>query len=167
MTKKLTIVRHAKSDWGNASLKDFDRPLNKRGLRDAPEMAMMFDNRVSDVDYILSSPALRAKTTALTFSKVLGFTEDQLHFNQRIYHAHHETLFEIINQISNEFSHVMLFGHNPGLSDLGTLLTNDYLNFPTCAILEAELHINSWAEVSPDTGSILNFDYPKKYDHLQ
>ncbi len=163
----MTIVRHAKSDWGNANLSDFDRTLNKRGKRDAPEMAKLFSKRVSDIEHVLSSPANRAKSTAMAFSKELNIPEQNIFFKDKLYHAHHETLFQIVNESDDAIGHFILFGHNPGLSDFSTLLTSEYINFPTCGILELELHVELWSEVSANTGSIINFDYPKKHAHLQ
>jgi len=167
LAKKITIIRHAKSDWGNASSRDFDRPLNKRGLRDAPEMAQLFSNRVKDADTIISSPAMRAKTTALAFASKLGKTESDIVFNPDIYHAHHDTLFKVINRLEDTTQHVLIFGHNPGLSDLATLLTGDEFNLPTCAIVELKIEVEKWEEVSSCTATLLNYDFPKKHAHLQ
>jgi len=167
VSKKLTIVRHAKSDWGSVSIGDFDRPLNKRGIRDLPVMAKLFTERVSDVDKVLSSPALRAKSTAIEFSKFLGISENNILFFQDLYLAELTTLMKQLNHLSDSVNHAIIFGHNPGLSDLGTHISGEYLSFPTCAILELELHVKSWSEVSSGTGSILNFDYPKRHNELQ
>lgn len=167
MAKKLTIIRHAKSDWGSGALRDFDRPLNNRGLRDAPFMAKAFSSRVSEPVSIISSPAMRAKTTALEFARSLNISENQIQFKEEVYHAHHDMLLDVINSLSDDIQHAIIFGHNPGLSDLATLLSNDVFNLPTCAIVELEFEIESWSMMSLGIGSIVNYDFPKKHLELQ
>ena len=117
--KKLFLVRHAKSSRDNAQLADFDRPLNDRGLRDAPFMGKLFAERKIRVDGIVSSPALRAKTTAEFFAVELKV--GKMVFNGDIYDADTRTLLGIILQLDPTWNSVMMFGHNPGFSQIATI----------------------------------------------
>ena len=167
MSKKLTIIRHAKSDWGNSNLKDFDRPLNKRGFRDAPFMANTLFNRQIKVDKLISSPALRACTTAKIFADKFGINHSEIELKEELYHANFSVLLEQVHNIQPAHNHSVFFGHNPGLSNLVSLLVSDYLSMPTCAIAELEIHVNEWNLVAPGTASLINFDYPKNHQPLK
>lgn len=165
MAKKLLLVRHAKSDWGNPTLKDFDRPLNKRGKENAPEMAIRLKNRGLKIDLLLSSPAKRAKSTAKFFAKTLGFAEIQ--FESSVYEANSTTLLNVVNQINNTADTAVIFGHNPGLTDLTNLLSHaDIYNIPTAGMVLIKFPVEQWALVSAGTGDLIFFDYPKNSDEI-
>lgn len=160
--KKLMIVRHAKSDWDNASLSDFDRPLNNRGMKTAPDMAKRLLNKGIIPQYLLSSPALRAKTTSNIFAKTLGLAETK--YNKAIYEASYPTLLKIVNGLPNSYNFVAMFGHNPGFSDLLYNLTGEFYDMPTCAVAIIDFDLDSWELVSADTGKLGYYDYPKNGD---
>ncbi len=160
--KKLFLVRHAKSSWSDGQLKDFDRPLNKRGFKDAPNMAQRLVNANVSVDKIVSSPALRAKTTAGFFADVFNINSSEIHFEPHIYEAHPDPLMRIISGFSDEWNTVLMFGHNPGFSYVLGLLTGEMIHKVTCSISEVELHIESWTETAEMVGSLISHDYPKK-----
>lgn len=156
------IVRHAKSDWGNAGLSDFDRPLNHRGLKTAPEMAYRLQKKGLIPQYLLSSPALRARTTAGIFAETLNLAGPS--YNQSIYEASYPSLLRIINTLPDAYHFVALFGHNPGLSDLLYQLTGQMYDMPTCAVAIVDFELEWWKEVSAGTGSVSYYDYPKNED---
>lgn len=156
------LVRHAKSDWGDMQLPDFDRPLNHRGLKTAPEMAERLLSKCIVPQYLISSPALRAKTTANIFADILGLAEPK--YNQNIYEAHYSDLLKVVNLLPDSYGFVAMFGHNPGLSDLIYNLTNNLTDMPTCAIAVISFDTDSWAMVSGGTGSVSYYDYPKNGD---
>lgn len=160
--KKLYIIRHAKSDWDNLSLSDFERPLNKRGEKDAPFMAKKLKERGVSADIIISSAALRAKTTAKIIAKELGLSK-KIVYDENIYEASANTLYEVIKNIDNKYNTVMLFGHNPGLNMFIDSLVNVYDNIPTCGIVEIEFECKKWSEISTFNSKLISFDYPKKY----
>jgi len=111
--KQLTLIRHAKSSWSDPSLGDFDRPLNARGLEDAPRMgAYLKANGCPPVDQIVSSPALRARTTAKLIAEKLGMTNELIVLEPCIYEATLHRLFKLIGALDDAHPHVMLFGHN-------------------------------------------------------
>ncbi len=160
--KQLFIVRHAKSDWGDANLRDFDRPLNHRGHKNAPEMVSRLVEKSIKPDTIVSSPALRALTTAKYFASGWQIPAEQLSTNANIYEASVKTLLKVINDFNSGFDKVALFGHNPGLTDLLNYLTGEYIsNMPTCSVAIIEFPFEDWKLISGGTGNLVLFDYPK------
>ncbi|RYG19018.1 MAG: histidine phosphatase family protein [Chitinophagaceae bacterium] len=160
--KQLLIVRHAKSDWGDFNLKDFDRPLNSRGQKNAPEMVERLINKSIVPDAIVSSSALRAITTAKYFAAGWKLEPAQLTTNTSIYEANTKTLLDVINGFDDKFDKIALFGHNPGLTDLVNYLTDDYIaNMPTCSVVIIEFPFDEWKLISGDTGKLVLFDFPK------
>ncbi len=157
--KKLMLVRHAKSDWDNILLSDFDRTLNPRGVQSAPEMAKRLLKKDIIPQYILSSPAVRAKTTAKIFAETLKLAEPA--YNQSIYEASYSTLRTIINGLPDAYNFVALFGHNPGLSQLLYNLTGEVYDMPTCSVAIISFEFDSWEMVTKDTGTLAYYDYPK------
>ncbi|KHJ38802.1 phosphohistidine phosphatase SixA [Pedobacter glucosidilyticus] len=162
MSKKLLIVRHAKSDWGAANTKDFDRPLNSRGFLNAPEMGKRLVSRTLIPQQLVSSPALRAITTCKLIAKEIQYPETEIKQEPKIYEANHQTLLKIVNQFNDEHDFIALFGHNNGITDLAVYLSNaDLYNIPTCGMVLIEFPLDSWKMVSKSTGNMLFFDYPK------
>ena len=160
--KELYLIRHAKSSWGNPELRDFDRPLNERGLMAAPEMGRRLANKSLIPDAILSSTAVRAMSTA---KLVMGQLESYVEIikESTAYHASIASLLEIVNSISNDLNVVFLVGHNPGLSGFAEYLTNEQFgNLPTAGVVGIRFNIDDWAHISGSTGSLLLCDYPKK-----
>ncbi len=164
MAKRLILIRHAKSDWGNSDLRDFDRPLNKRGKTNAPEMAERLVNQQIIPDQIVSSPALRAITTAKVFASAWQISTEQIKLEPNIYEANVRTLLSIVNNFDHKHNQIALFGHNPGLTDLVNYLAAHLDNIPTCGIVMLEFPFDDWQMISADTGKVLIFDYPKNGD---
>lgn len=160
--KQLLIVRHAKSDWGDANLRDFDRPLNHRGHKNAAEMVNRLVAKSIKPDTIVSSPALRALTTAKYFAAGWQMSSEPLNTNANIYEASVNSLLKVVNGFGPEFDKIALFGHNPGLTDLLNYLTGEYINnMPTCGVAIVEFPFEDWKLVSGGTGNLVLFDYPK------
>ncbi len=159
--KQLFLIRHAKSSWGNAQLKDFDRPLNHRGRAAAPEMGDRLVKVGIFPDVIISSPAVRALTTAKLISKRL---KKQVNIIEKpeLYHASTFSLLTSVNQIADTLDTVFLVGHNPGLTDFAEYLSDkQFGNLPTAAIVGIRFEIDSWTLVSGSTGHCYFYDYPK------
>ncbi len=157
-TKKLYLVRHAKSSWKDFSIKDFDRPLNKRGKNDAPIMAKLIAKMGVSPDIILSSPAKRAKCTAEYFSEELG---KKLHFEESIYEASPSQLFALIKEVFKDHDKVMVVGHNPSLTALSNKLLCDQKieNIPTTGIIALDFEDDN---IENESAQLLFFEYPKK-----
>ena len=166
--KTLYINRHAKSSWKHVNLSDFDRPLNNRGRKAAPFMAKKLKERGDEFDLIISSPANRAYSTAEYFADEFDYAHNFIEEAHSVYHADHGTLLNIIDNIPDNFNSVMLFGHNPGFTNLANVLTGETLgNIPTCGIIKINFDVASWQEVMPGTGDMEFFDYPKRYKEMQ
>jgi phosphohistidine phosphatase len=161
--KRLTLVRHAKSDWGDASLEDFERPLNARGERDAPEMARRMVEAGLKPTLIVTSPAVRALATARVFARAFGYPARRIRHADEAYLASPGTLLEIVRGLGGRSRHVMLFGHNPGISQFATLLTGDDSlgDVPTAAVVSLAIDAKSWGDLQPGSAERELYDYPK------
>src|SRR5215210_125891 len=115
--KTLLLLRHAKSSWSDPMLRDFDRPLNERGLKAAPLVGRFMRKRKIQPGLVLGSPAERARQTAALVAEAAQLTAAQ-RFDERIYEASAIRLLEIISQIEETVDEAMLVGHNPGLEEL-------------------------------------------------
>lgn len=115
---KLIVMRHAKSDWTTNAGSDFDRPLAKRGIRDAPKMGRWLSEKGLVPDLIISSPALRAKQTALAVAEKLAIAEEKIVWERDIYEASLAELIEVVDDHSTLAGVQLLVGHNPGLDYL-------------------------------------------------
>jgi phosphohistidine phosphatase len=161
--KTLTIVRHAKSSWDNPGLSDHERPLNKRGLRDAPVMGARLAEWGPPVDRIISSSAVRALKTAEFVVQEMGLPWDEIHVEDDLYHATEEDMLEIIRELDDYLDGVMLFGHNPGMTYLVNDLSDlDLDNLPTCGVVILQFDVEGWADVGERKATSAVFDYPKK-----
>ncbi len=155
--KTLYIARHAKSSWDDASLSDFERPLNKRGKRDAPIMAEKLKALGVKPDLILSSPAKRAKTTAKHYRDVLG---SELQYDERIYEASLMSLIYLAQEKFEDIDSLMIVGHNPGLTMFNDRVSNKSIfNIPTAGVVAIKFD----GEVAARKGKQMFYEYPKKY----
>jgi len=161
--KTIYLVRHAKSSWKNPRLSDFDRPLNKRGKNDAPRIGKLLSKKQIKPDLIISSPAKRAKKTALEIVEKIGYPVKKIVFEDEIYEASERTLLSILKKLDDRLESVMIFAHNPGLTQLNNFISNQYIdNIPTCGVVALESD-KSWKEIGKNSCKHLFFEYPKKY----
>jgi phosphohistidine phosphatase len=159
--KTLFVLRHAKSSWDNPNQIDFERPLNERGLKTAPKMGEFMKEKDLVPDLIISSPAMRAKTTA-QMVKDAGEFSAEIKFDQRIYEATVGTLLEVLNDAPESAERLLFVGHNPGFEDLVRNLTGEIREMPTAALAEIELKIENWKEIRPACGKLRNLFKPKE-----
>ena len=161
--KKLFIIRHAKSSWGDFSLPDFERPLNERGKTDAPEMAKRLLAKKITIDAFVSSPAKRAKKTCKLFCREYNINEENIIVIESLYNAYPETFFEVIAALDNKYDHVAIFSHNPGITDFVNRLCKDVQidDMPTCGIFAIEANMDHWINFKEVEKKFLFFDYPK------
>ena len=161
--KTLYLVRHAKSYWGDQSLADFDRSLNKRGKRDAPFMGKVLKEMEVAPDLIISSPAKRAKKTALEIAETLNYPSKKIVFKEELYDASSNDILSIVKNIDENILTAMIFGHNPGLTYLNNYISNKYIdNIPTTGIVALNLEVK-WSEIDKYSCKQLFFEYPKLY----
>ncbi|MFC1467062.1 MAG: histidine phosphatase family protein [Candidatus Brachytrichaceae bacterium NZ_4S206] len=161
--KKLILVRHAKSSWDDPTLPDHDRPLNDRGQRDAPKMGERLAKRGVLPDLILSSSAVRALTTAQIIAEKIGYDRKAIVVDRRIYGAQASTLLYLIQELDDAHKQVMLFGHNPELTELAHRFSDDIEDMPTCAVVELTFDVNRWVDVVDSKPVEVRFDAPKKH----
>jgi phosphohistidine phosphatase len=161
--RRLTLIRHAKSSWDYAELSDFERPLNARGRRDAPAMAARLASQLERPLRLISSPALRAITTAHTFAAALAVPNTAIRIDPRIYEAARGTLLGIVREGDDADSHVLLFGHNPGFSELAQILAPcPFTDLPTCAVVTIGFEAPQWRDIRHGSGVVQRYEYPKK-----
>lgn len=166
--KTLYLLRHAKSSWRDPSLEDDQRPLNKRGERDAPAMAARFALRVSSgltpaPERLLCSPAVRARATARAFRKALILAKAARRYDPRLYFQGTQAMLEAIGEFDDTVASVLLVAHNPDLTDLYNRLCADHLEWlPTCALATLQFPVQQWRQLSLVQGEMRDYDYPKR-----
>lgn len=161
--KTLTLLRHAKSSWNSPSLADSERPLNDRGERDAPLMAERIHRAGIRPSLILSSPAVRAWTTAKVVARELHYPLEFLQREQDLYLASRDRILDIISHQDEGFNNIMVVGHNPGLTDVVNFLVPGLAgNLPTCGVVSVSITTDSWELRGDHARELLLYDYPKK-----
>jgi phosphohistidine phosphatase len=158
--KSILLIRHAKSSWDDPSISDFDRPLNDRGKKNAPEMAVRLHDRGIRLDMLVSSPAKRAKQTAKAFQKILDV--ERLEFVDELYLAAPATFAKVIRELPGEVNSVAIFSHNPGITDFANSLSTTRIdNMPTASVFAINAAITDWADFTAQHSAFSFFDYPK------
>lgn len=162
--KSLYLLRHAKSSWSDATLDDRQRPLNQRGLNDAPEMGRRLRARDECFDQVLTSPAERAHTTAELFCENCGFPPERIVVEEALYFLGRGSIEELIRQQDDAIESLMLVFHNPDITSLANALGDNGVridNVPTCGLLRWRCDINRWQDWSRSDARFDYFDYPK------
>ncbi|MCW8328750.1 histidine phosphatase family protein [Photobacterium sp. SDRW27] len=159
--KLLFLVRHAKSSWDDPTLDDHERPLNSRGMKNAPEMVHRLNAWQSGPQLIVSSSALRAVQTACFFSQ--GLTgQPKLETRAELYTESAFELFDLIKESSAQVDRLMMVGHNPAISDLGNMLGLATDNIPTCGVVVFGFEVDCWQAIASEQASTFYFDFPKR-----
>ncbi len=151
--KTLYLVRHAKSSWKNPDLADMDRPLNKRGKRDAPRIGLFLKEKNILPDLIISSPANRALTTAKVIAEQIGYPVEKIIENNDLYTFSYnpEEITQILAPLSDQYQTVMLFGHNPTFTEAANFFGDKHFdNVPTCGVVGFQLSIHRWQSIGRD-----------------
>lgn len=161
--KQLIVVRHAKASLGEPGVGDFQRPLSERGVNNSVLMAQhLLDEKVIP-QHIVSSPALRAHTTAKQFAKTLSIKDANFATEKSIYEASCDTLLDVVWGLDDGCDKVMLVGHNPGLSDLIRCLVSENSNeLSTCEISAIQFDCDQWHQVDLRSGSLFFAASPRK-----
>ena len=163
--KQVLLMRHAKSSWADGGITDFERPLNKRGKRVAPNMAKYLASQQAAPELIISSPAARAAATANMVSEAIAESEPiPIRYEPNLYHAPAQEYLRVLATADlGEISRLMFVGHNPGLEDLVESLTGKWEILPTAAIVQLEFEASGWQEISPCCDcKMLNIWRPKE-----
>ena len=161
--KTLTIVRHAKSSWKDSSLPDNKRPLNRRGERDAPEMGRRIQEHGIRPSLIVSSPAVRAWTTAKVIAQAISYPREFLQKEDRLYLASLDDILDVVVAQDNGFNNLMVVGHNPGLTDFVNFLVPGLTNnLPTAGVVSVQIDQDNWSLYERPATELLVHDWPKK-----
>jgi phosphohistidine phosphatase len=162
--KTLVIVRHAKSSWADPSLADHERPLNKRGERDAPLMGARLAEWGPPVDRVISSSAVRALATAEIVTQEMGLPWDEIVIDEGLYHASEEEMLEMIQEQDDYIDGLMMIGHNPGMTYLVNDISDlDLDNLPTSGVVVLQFDVDSWSEIGQVEAVTAEIDYPKMH----
>lgn len=170
--KRVTLLRHAKSDWSGVAQNDFDRPLNKRGRNTAPVMGAFLASKLAAPDVILCSSAVRTKETLELILQAFGATASPL-FTRDLYLASPQSALALIHNAPESGSHVLLVGHNPGTHMLAIDLADPSrsdpqalarmrVKYPTAAIAHFEFYSKDWRSIAPKSGKLIFFETPKR-----
>jgi len=163
--KQILLLRHAKSSWDDSSLKDFDRPLAKRGRGDAPRMGRFLREIGYIPGHIASSPAQRAKETILMFAEAAEIAEDMITWNEDLYYGSYRDYLAAVQETPDEVERVLLVGHNPKMEDTAGALCGDEteasIRMPTAALACFEHPANRWERVRPGTAQLKWMMIPK------
>jgi len=162
-------MRHAKSDWSIGGQPDFERTLNARGKKAAPAMGQFLKNTGYTPDAIISSSAVRAKTTTLLAAEQAGTQEKVIQFEENLYYAGHEAYLQAAQGFSEDVDVGMLVGHNPLVEQFIRLMSSNEssagLMMPTAGIACIQLH-QPWSEISAGSGRLKWFMIPRLLERI-
>jgi len=163
-TKKLYLLRHAKSDWSHAGQRDFDRELNERGYRDAPKMGQVLHELGVSPQVIYASPSRRTTLTAELVTPLLPYPKEAVKYVSSLYECSLQTMLTFISELDDADERVMIIGHNPTTTYIAEHLSGEHLgNVPTCGVVSLAFELDSWAAVSRHSAVLEWFEYPKKH----
>jgi len=161
--KTLFLARHAKSSWGDMSLGDEERPLNRRGRRDAPEMGRWLAAQPQQPERVISSPAKRALQTARLLAGALSIPADEILLEPDLYFQGLPGMLRVLQSLADDSQRIMLVGHNPVMTELFNRLAREQLgNFPTCAIGIIRFPVESWGLADTAPGELIALQTPKR-----
>jgi phosphohistidine phosphatase len=160
--KTLLLIRHAKSSWDAPGLSDFDRPLNERGKKDAPEMAKRLKDKDIAIDLLVSSTARRARKTAKYFAEEFDVKKEDIKLVDDLYSATSLAFQKTVAELNDKADTVAIFSHNPGLTEFANSLSNVRIDdMPTCSVFAIYADTDSWGNFENAEKKFLFFDYPK------
>lgn len=162
MDLNLFLIRHAKSSWSNPNLSDFERPLNKRGISNAPLMGQRIRKYGLHLEKIITSPAERAKETSKLIAKEINYEPQGIDLESDLYHASREVFIKILSKQQNKT--VAMVGHNPGIQGFSFWLSSEpIINFPTCGVIHIYFSLDNWTQISKNSGKVIRFEYPRMF----
>lgn len=145
--KKIVFVRHAKSDRSVSGLRDIDRPLNERGYADAHKMGAYIRDKITGDIILVSSPAIRAISTALIFAHEIKYSPENILMHADLYEAEVSVYKDLIISLKEMYDTVFIFGHNPTISQVVAHLLKKYLDdMPTCSMVALNYHAERWSQ---------------------
>lgn len=162
MSKTLHIIRHAKSDWSDECA-DIDRGLNKRGYKDTKLIGEFLSANEFCIEQVFCSSARRARITCEELNRYLTIPLQNLQYIEALYLASSAYLTSIIETTNNQFNHIALIGHNPGLTELCCYYSGDnLLNLPTCGVYSIHFEVDDWQALGYEIGTTTSFVTPRQ-----
>jgi phosphohistidine phosphatase len=164
MTKKIYIIRHAKSRYALSGESDFIRPLNITGFKDVQKMASRLHHINDTIDTILCSSALRTRETASRFCVSWKFDQNKIIYLDELYHASSETIFNTISQLDDKLRTAVIIAHNPGITDFVNQMNETFYvdDVPTCGVAGIEAACDEWKEFRESERKLIFFGYPNQ-----
>lgn len=160
--KTIVLIRHAKSSWSNFEIPDIERPLNERGKKNAGEMALRLFKKNILIEAILSSPAVRARSTAEYFANEYQIDSKDIIIVPELYMANSAAFIQAIRHAPPGVDIIAVFSHNNGITEFANTLTHVRIDhMPTCSMFAITTDIRSWDDFSQENNRFLFFDYPK------
>ena len=162
MKKTLIMIRHANSSWTNPLESDFDRPLNERGKKEAPEIGEKLKSLNIIPDLIIASNAKRTRQTAKKIAKEVGYDIDNIKWEEKLYHCNSSVFEEIISGIGDKVKTLFIVAHNPGITEFVNQLSPEFStpNMPTCGVVGAHIEVKEWSDFSTAKRKVFLFEYP-------
>jgi phosphohistidine phosphatase len=166
MQRKLILIRHAKSSWGNPLQPDFERELNERGKHDAPHMGKKLKELKLSPDLIIASSAKRTVQTARKIASAVGYETDNIKCEEKLYHCTPSVFEDMICGLDNKITTVFIVAHNPGITEFVNGLSHDFKidNMPTCGVVGATMDAHEWSDFSIAKRNVFLYEYPGKDD---
>ncbi|MDR0467394.1 MAG: histidine phosphatase family protein [Campylobacteraceae bacterium] len=161
--KTIYFIRHSKSDQ-NTQCEDFERPLNRRGEKDAPFMAKRLKHYKVKPDIIISSPAKRTLDTATIIAKILKYSKEKIVLKKELYDSTYNDYLDVIKSIDNKYKNIFIVGHNPAITEVCEILSNSIIgNIPTTGIFCIKFDVENFQDIESQNGKVVFFDLPKKH----
>ncbi len=164
MQRTIVMIRHAKSSWANPLQSDFERPLTDRGKNDAEDMGKRLRKNEIKPDLIISSTAKRTRQTAKRIAKELGYDEEKIRWEEKLYHCIPSVFEELLYEVDGKAKTVAIVAHNPGITDFVNQLAGNFVidNMPTCGIVAARMDIEDWSDFPNAPKEVFLFEHPEK-----
>lgn len=161
--KTLLLVRHAKSSWSDADISDINRPLKRSGVKDAIEVSKKLKTLKCSPDILITSPAVRAITTALIFARTLKYQYNRIVINEMVYDFSKDALLPLLRNIDDKYNVIMLVGHDPAFTNLLNDLTGKILDkIPTSSVAKISFSVKHWNKIIHKSGKLVFIKSPKK-----
>ncbi len=166
MKRTLVLIRHAKSSWASPLQADFDRPLNERGNKDAPEMGRRLRKAGLIPDLVICSTAQRTRETATHITTATGYDINSVQWQDKLYHCAPAVFEELLYELPDSARVVYIIAHNPGITEYANSLTRDFYtaDMPTCGVVATAAEVDKWEDFGQARKKVILFDYPKN-DH--
>lgn len=162
MSKNLYLVRHGQTAEKATDQDDFDRQLTSKGLQDSSRIGRHLYNKKVKPDIIVSSPALRARTTAELIAEQIHYDTTKIHLNEDIYEASIRILLQVVNQLKNEWDTIILVGHNPSITYLAEYITGAEIgDVASGGIVQIKFGGSKWKEISVGSCDFRSYEYPE------